>query len=98
MVNNTNEHTRKEPAKQGAEAVTPKPIRIGASTSYDFQGSAALARLRQPRRVACRLVSTRPVRRSPSQSQGNEASRDDRAGVRRANGSRLPRVGTAGTC
>jgi len=39
MVNNTNEHTRKKPAKQGAETVTPKPIRIGASTPYDFQGS-----------------------------------------------------------
>jgi Transposase DDE domain group 1 len=39
MVNNTNEHTRKTPAKQGAEAVIPKPIKIGASTPYDFQGS-----------------------------------------------------------
>ena len=39
MVNNSNEHTRKKPAKPGAEAVTPKPIRIGASTPYDFQGS-----------------------------------------------------------
>jgi DDE family transposase len=39
MVNNTNEHTRKKPAKQEAEAVTPKPIKVGASTPYDFQGS-----------------------------------------------------------
>ena len=39
MVNNINEHTHKTPAKQGAEAVTPKPIKIGASTPYDFQGS-----------------------------------------------------------
>jgi Transposase DDE domain group 1 len=39
MVNSTNEHTRKTPAKQGAEAVIPKPIKIGASTPFDFQGS-----------------------------------------------------------
>jgi hypothetical protein len=39
MVNNTNEDTRKTRAKQGADAVTPKPIKIGASTPYDFQGS-----------------------------------------------------------
>jgi hypothetical protein len=39
MVNNTNEHTRKNPAKQGAETVTPKPIKVGASTPFDFQGS-----------------------------------------------------------
>src|SRR5437660_6200025 len=39
MVNNTNEHTRKTLAKQGPEAVIPKPIKIGASTPYDFQGS-----------------------------------------------------------
>jgi hypothetical protein len=39
MVNNINEHTHKTAAKQGAEAVTPKPIKIGASTPYDFQGS-----------------------------------------------------------
>ena len=43
MVNNTNEHTRKTPAKQGVEAVTPKPIKIGASTPYDFQGSSMTA-------------------------------------------------------
>jgi len=35
MVNNTDEHTRKTPAKQGAKAVTPKPIRIVAATPYD---------------------------------------------------------------
>ena len=39
MVNSTNEHTRKTPAKQGVEAVIPKPIKIGASTPFDFQGS-----------------------------------------------------------
>jgi Transposase DDE domain group 1 len=39
MVTNKNEHTRKTPAKQGADEVTPKPIKIGASTPYDFQGS-----------------------------------------------------------
>src|SRR5499427_8989718 len=39
MVNNTNEHTRKKPAKQGSEAVTPNPIKIGASTAFDFEGS-----------------------------------------------------------
>src|SRR5262245_15801633 len=39
MVNNTNEHTRNKSAKQGVEAVTPKPMKIGASTAYDFQGS-----------------------------------------------------------
>jgi hypothetical protein len=39
MVTNKNEHTPKTPAKQGADEVTPKPIKIGASTPYDFQGS-----------------------------------------------------------
>src|SRR4029453_1047074 len=39
MVNKTNEHTRKTPAKQGSEAVIPRPIKIGASTPFDFQGS-----------------------------------------------------------
>jgi hypothetical protein len=39
MVNNTNEHTRKTSAEQGSEAVIPKPIKIGAATPYDFQGS-----------------------------------------------------------
>ena len=39
MVNNKNEHTRKPPAKQGAEAIIPKPIKIGANTPFDFQGS-----------------------------------------------------------
>jgi hypothetical protein len=43
MVNNTNEHTRKTPAKQEVEAVTRKPIKIGASTPYDFQGSSMTA-------------------------------------------------------
>src|ERR1044072_8665360 len=39
MVNHKNEHTRKAPADQGPEAAIPKPIKIGASTPYDFQGS-----------------------------------------------------------
>ena len=36
MVKNTNEHTRKTPAKQGAQSMNGKPTRIGASTPYDF--------------------------------------------------------------
>jgi hypothetical protein len=39
MVNNTNEHTRKTPAEQGPARGIPKPMKIGASTPYDFQGS-----------------------------------------------------------
>ena len=39
MVNNRKEHTRKTPAKQGPDAVTPKPMKIGAATPYDFRGS-----------------------------------------------------------
>jgi len=39
MVNNTNEHTRKMPVKQGLQTVTPNPIKIGASTAFDFEGS-----------------------------------------------------------
>jgi hypothetical protein len=39
MVNNSNEHTRQTRAKQGHESVISKPIKIGASTPYDFQGS-----------------------------------------------------------
>lgn len=39
MVKNTNEHTRKTPAKQGAQTWHLKPIKIGASTPYDFEGS-----------------------------------------------------------
>ena len=39
MVTNKNEHTTKTPAKQGADEITPKPMKIGASTPYDFQGS-----------------------------------------------------------
>jgi len=39
MVNNTNEHTRKTPAKQGDETVVRKPMKIGAATPYDFKGS-----------------------------------------------------------
>src|SRR5215204_2436110 len=39
MVNNRNEHTRGTPANQGPKAVMPKPMKIGAATPYDFQGS-----------------------------------------------------------
>src|SRR5581483_2309086 len=39
MVKNTNEHTRKAPAKQGAQTSNRKPMKIGASTPYDFEGS-----------------------------------------------------------
>ena len=39
MVTNRKEHTPKAPAKQGPDAVIPKPMKIGASTPYDFQGS-----------------------------------------------------------
>jgi hypothetical protein len=39
MVNSTNKHTGELPAKPGAEAVIPKPIKIGANTPLDFQGS-----------------------------------------------------------
>ena len=39
MVNNRNEHTRETPANQGPDAVIPKPMKIGAGTPYDFQGS-----------------------------------------------------------
>jgi Transposase DDE domain group 1 len=39
MVRNRKKHTPKTPAKQGADAVIAKPMKIGASTPYDFQGS-----------------------------------------------------------
>src|SRR5438105_4194666 len=39
MVTNRKKHTLKTPAKQGAAPVIPKPMKIGASTPYDFQGS-----------------------------------------------------------
>jgi hypothetical protein len=39
MVTNRKEHTWKSRAKQGPDAVIPKPMKIGASTPYDFQGS-----------------------------------------------------------
>jgi hypothetical protein len=39
MVKNKNEHTRKSSVNQGPGEVIPKPIKIGASTPYDFQGS-----------------------------------------------------------
>jgi hypothetical protein len=39
MVRNRKKHTRKTRAKQGADPTIPKPIKIGAATPYDFQGS-----------------------------------------------------------
>ncbi len=39
MVNNSKEDTRKTPVKQGSDAVASKPMKIGASTPYDFGGS-----------------------------------------------------------
>ena len=39
MVNSTPEHTRETPAKQGDDGVIRKPMKIGASTPYDFKGS-----------------------------------------------------------
>jgi hypothetical protein len=39
MVKNKNEDTPKPSANQASHEVTPKPIKIGASTPYDFQGS-----------------------------------------------------------
>src|SRR5260370_8501121 len=39
MVTNRKEHTQKTPGKQGPDPVIPKPMKIGASTPYDFQGS-----------------------------------------------------------
>ena len=39
MVTNREKHTRKTPAEQGPGAAIPKPMKIGASTPYDFQGS-----------------------------------------------------------
>jgi hypothetical protein len=39
MVNSGNKHTGKPPAKQGAKAVIPKPIKIGANTPFDVKGS-----------------------------------------------------------
>jgi hypothetical protein len=39
MVRNRKKHTPKTPAKQWADPVIPKPMKIGGSTPYDFQGS-----------------------------------------------------------
>jgi hypothetical protein len=39
MVNNKNEDTHKTPAKQGTQRVISRPLKIGASTPYDFTGS-----------------------------------------------------------
>ncbi len=38
MVKNTNEHTRKTRSEQGGPT-TNQPLKIGASTPYDFEGS-----------------------------------------------------------
>jgi len=43
MVNNRKEHTRKTSAKQGPDAVTLKPMKIGATTPYDFTGPTPTA-------------------------------------------------------
>jgi hypothetical protein len=37
MVKNRKQHSDKKPAKQGPEAATPEPNKIGASTPYDFE-------------------------------------------------------------
>ena len=39
MVTNRKEHTQKTPGKQAPDVVIRKPMKIGASTPYDFQGS-----------------------------------------------------------
>ena len=39
MVTNRKEHTPKGPGKQAPDVVIPRPIKIGASTPYDFRGS-----------------------------------------------------------
>ena len=39
MVKNINQHTRKTPAKPDAPTLPRKPMKIGASTPYDFAGS-----------------------------------------------------------
>jgi Transposase DDE domain group 1 len=38
MVTNRIQHSDKEPVEQGAEATTPEPNKIGASTHFDFSG------------------------------------------------------------
>src|ERR1700694_6179119 len=39
MVTNRKEDTPKAPGKQAPDVVIPKPMKIGASTPYDFEGS-----------------------------------------------------------
>jgi len=40
MVKSTNNHTRKTSIRQGSDKpLFPSPLKIGASTPYDFQGS-----------------------------------------------------------
>src|ERR1700687_1351259 len=38
MVTNRIQHNGKEPVKQGAGTIAPKPIKIGAPTPFDFSG------------------------------------------------------------
>ena len=35
-MNDTRNHNEKRPAGQAAEAVSPEPLKIGATTHYDF--------------------------------------------------------------
>jgi len=35
-VNDNRQHNEKKPARQGLEGATPEPLKIGASTLYDF--------------------------------------------------------------
>jgi hypothetical protein len=37
-VNDNRKHTEKKPAAQGVETAIPEPLKIGASTPYDFSG------------------------------------------------------------
>jgi len=39
MVTNKKKHTQKTSGKQAPDVVIPKPMKIGASTPYDFRGS-----------------------------------------------------------
>src|SRR6267142_1755042 len=39
MVTSRKEHTQKTPGKQASDVIIRKPMKIGASTPYDFQGS-----------------------------------------------------------
>ena len=39
MVNNKTEHSVKKPAKQAPEEVIAEPMKIVASTAYDFEAN-----------------------------------------------------------